>query len=272
MGALPATCIVISWDGHSRPLGSITIDAVPEFDIVLFDYSGKGQKPDNSALQYTLLSHKTECKGQIFAHVADYFKNSSKSYDYVSLLDDDIEISVSGLNSLLHIAATENFDVFAPALSRDSYYSHKLFLVQPGRVWHSVAWIEVMMPFYRYALFRAASVHFANSISSYGIDQFAFAMVQRTSGMTHVAVIDAVVARHARAITSQRKIYSNGMTAAEERQHIRRATMRTLAREHPALVGTPWYYRTFAPLNGPLRFWGIYLSWPFHALKSMFRQ
>ncbi len=271
MSTPPATCIVISWDGRTRPFSQITIDAQPQFEILLFDYSGACEASPDTALPYTLLSHTTECKGQIFALVADHLENSHHSYEYISLIDDDIEISISGLNTLLEIAVRENFDAFAPALSRDSCYSHKQFLAQPGRVWHGVAWVEVMMPFYRYTLFKAASVHFASSISSYGIDQFAFAMVQHITGMNHVAVIDAVVARHARAITSHRKIYSNGMTAAEERQHIRRTSMQTIANQYPALLGTPWYYHTFAPLNGPLRFWGIYLGWPFHLLKRMFQ-
>lgn len=270
MKAKPLTLIVISWDGHSQPFSHLTIDAEPQFQLLLFDYSGTRKSCANAPLPCSLLSQQTECKGQIFVHIASYLNHFNTTYDYIALIDDDVEISVSGFNTLLEIAEQEKFDSFAPALSGDSYHSHKQFLQQPHRVWHAVPWVEVMMPFYRYELFLAAVPHFAGSISSYGIDQFVFAMMQHVTGMNHVAVIDAVIARHKRAITSHNKIYFNGMTAAAERRHIRKACMNSIARDHPNSVGSDWYYQTFAPLNGPVRFWGPYLLWPFYKLKRMF--
>ena len=43
-------------------------------------------------------------------------------------MDDDQAISVSSLNKLLEIATENEFDVFQPAVSPDSYYSHAMFL------------------------------------------------------------------------------------------------------------------------------------------------
>ena len=265
-----SACILISWNGRAQPFECLAIDAVPEFELVLFDYSGTVAAMPASSLPCTLISKRTECKGQIFSAFANHLAKREVQFAYVALIDDDIQISIATINRLLSIAKAENFDVFAPSLSHSSFYSHKQFLQQPSVDWHSVPWIEVMMPFYKQALFMAARAYFENSISSYGIDQFAFAMLQQLTGMQHVAVIDAVVVTHGRAISSDKTTFSNGLTAHQERRAMRRRCMQVIACDHPELLGSAWYYKTFAPLNGPLRFWTAYLAWPWHKVRRRF--
>jgi hypothetical protein len=118
-----------------------------------------------------------------------------------------------------------------------------------------VGFVEVMMPIYAVPLFRAAAPFFRHSISSYGIDQFVFPMLQKVTGAGDAAIIDAVTARHARPITSDKRRFSNGLTASEERIRLRSVCIDWLRREHPALVGSKWYHDVFAPWNGPARFW-----------------
>ncbi len=112
-----------------------------------------------------------------------------------------------------------------------------------------------MMPIYAADLFRAATPLFRHSISSYGIDQFVFPMLQKVLGAGDAAILDAIVARHGRAITSDSRVYSNGLTAAAERIRLRRLCIDWLRAEHPALVGTRWFFDIFAPWDGPARFW-----------------
>jgi hypothetical protein len=81
---------------------------------------------------------------------------------------------------------------------------------------HYVPWVEIMMPFYRLSLLEAVAPFYPYSISSYGIDRHAMPLMQAVLKMTKTAVIDAVIASHIRPITSQHKIYSNGMTAEQE--------------------------------------------------------
>lgn len=267
--------ILFSWDGKSAPLASLARDAEPEFEIMLFDYSGTASCSGHDDGAH-LISRKTECKGQIFAALHDHLRQHDTVYEYVALFDDDIEVSVSTLNAALSLARARQLDSFALSLTPCSYFSHKRFVSRPGGGVRDVPWVEVMMPFYRQSLFMAGGSFFANSISSYGIDQFVMPLLQKTNAASRIAILDAHCARHGRPVTSDSCIFSNGRTAHEERIVLRRQCLRAIARDHPQLLATLWYYRTFAPMNGPARFWPLYLGLPWHAthrlVSSVFRR
>jgi len=257
--------LVYTWDGKASALGPITNDTDPDFDILLFDYSGEAMGPEG----VNLLSVKTQCKGEIFREVHGWLAPLASQYDYVGLFDDDIETRWSDLNRLLQIGRKHRLDAFAPALSHDSYFSHRQFLQKAGSDIRPIDWIEVMMPFYRTELFMAAAPYYANTISSYGLDQFAMVAVQKLYGFNRVAIIDAVVARHRRPITSDNDTFSNGLNAHQERRIVRRKAMAHVAAERPDLLGSRWYFRTFAPWDGPVRFLPLRLAAPWLWLRAL---
>ena len=257
--------VVYAWDGKSTPLGPVTADEAPQFDVLVFDYSGGAAAPAGMAL----LSVKTQCKGEIYREVHRWLEASPGRYDYVALIDDDIELSWSGINRMLEIARARGLDSFSATLTHDSYHAHARFLQRPGGEVRPVKWVEVMMPFYRTALFMAGAAYYAHSISSYGLDQFVLPTLQKLTGHEAVAVIDAVAVRHMRPITSDDKVFSNGLTAHQERVRQRRQAMAQIAAERPDLVGSRWYLQTFAPWNGPGRFWPLRLLAPWLWLRAL---
>jgi hypothetical protein len=263
------TLILISWDGRSQPLAHIEPDATPDFDIMLFDYSGGSNAPSAALPVRHQLSQKTECKGQIFSAFHAFLAASPESYDYVALIDDDIAVSVSSLNGAIALAAAAALDSFSLSLTPDSFVNHRRFVQQPGGTMRRVPWVEVMMPFFRRALFLAAGPYFERSISSYGIDQFVMPMVCKTTGMDRVAVIDAFAAGHHRPVTSDGRIYSNGLTAHQERVVLRKRCLEAVKLNWPDLRRTAWFYQTFAPFNGPARFWLTSLWWPVHMVQRL---
>jgi hypothetical protein len=263
------TLVLVSWDGQSTPLAHIDPDVAPAFDIMLFDYSGGGAKPAAALPILDYLSQKTECKGQIFEAFAAHLQNSDAGYDYVALIDDDIALRVSSLNGAIALADAEGLDSFSLSLTPDSFVNHARFVTQPGSAMRDMAWVEVMMPFYRLELFLAAAPYFAGSVSSYGLDQFVMPMVCKATGMDCVALIDAFSAGHHRPVTSDGRVYSNGLTAHQERAVLRRRCLADIKSKWPERLGTAWYYRTFAPLNGPAQFWLLYLGWPLHVVQRL---
>jgi uncharacterized membrane protein len=262
--------VVVSWDGVSQRLAHFDQDDAAAFDIILFDYSGKHQAPDNRNQFRDIISVKTECKGQIYAEVARYLRAKAVHCSYIGLFDDDISVRVSDINLALRIAVEQSLDSFALTLTPDSVVNHKRFIQQPGPDVRPVAWVEVMMPFYRLALFDAGHDFYQGSVSSYGIDQFVMPLVQKVTGMGRVAVIDRIAASHLRPMTSDQRVFSNGLTAHQERGQLRRKCLDVIASKYPYLQGTAWYYRTFAPLNGPLAFLRLYLLFPFHLALRVF--
>ncbi|OWQ49047.1 hypothetical protein CDL60_04030 [Roseateles noduli] len=259
--AIRRPVVLVSWDGTSLPLSLVHLDAVPEFDWVLFDYTGR-QAPGARTLRgqtTTVLAAKTECKGEIYKHLADHLAATAGDAttgtgpwpEYVSLIDDDILLSVSQINTALHLGRTERLDVFSPSLSHDSPYSHQWMRHQPNRIYREHDWVEVMMPFYRGDLFMAARPHYQDNISSWGLDRFLIPTLQQLRGQTRTALLDAVMASHRRPVTSGEKVYRNGRTAWQERQILRQASLDLIAREAPQLLDSPWYHRSFVQRETP---------------------
>lgn len=248
--------VLVSWDGVCVPLALVELDATPAFDLLLFDYSGRSANgpATHRGLNVHLLSEATECKGDIYNAVARHLSTTTALPEFVGLIDDDVLLSVSGINRLLHVARSLALDVFSPALSHDSVFSHRWMLHRSHVLSHQAPWIEVMMPFYRGELFARAAVDFSGNISSYGIDQFAIPVWQHLTGATNAAVVDAVIASHRRPISSRDRRFRNGLTAMEEYARIRERCAQRLKDERPDLLSADWYRRLFIDKR-PLHRW-----------------
>lgn len=239
--------VLVSWDGSAEPWAMLQLDASPQFDWLLFDFSGR-QSPglrEFRGQSAQVLSQATECKGEIYQALAAYLSQHDLTPEYVSLIDDDILISVSAINCALHVARCTGLDVFSPTLSHDSRYSHRWMLTQSSRLLRPVDWVEVMMPFYRGSLFRAGGPHYEGNVSSWGIDRYLMPTLQQLLGMTQAALLDGVVASHRRPVTSGQKVYRNGRTAREEGAMLKQHCQALVAERMPNLVGTDWYRSIF---------------------------
>ena len=244
---LPRSLVLVSWDGSAEPWGMLHLDAPPQFDWVLFDFSGR-HPPGIHALRdqrVQVLSQQTECKGEIFQALAHYLGQHDLTPEYVALIDDDVLISVSAINQALHVARCTELDVFSPTLSHDSSYSHRWMLTQSNNLLRPVDWVEVMMPFYRGVLFRAGEPHYARNVSSWGIDRYLMPTLQQLLGMTRTALLDGVVASHRRPVTSGQKVYRNGRTAREEGDLLKQRCEALVAERMPGLLRSDWYRNIF---------------------------
>jgi hypothetical protein len=264
----PRPLVLISWDGKSQPLACLDCDAEPAFDILLFDYSGSDAAAVTPIPVKEILRGRTECKGQIFSAFLDYLRGND-DHDYVALIDDDISVAVSALNGAIAIAGEHSLDSFSLSLAPDSHINHRQFVQRPASTLRWTPWVEVMMPFYRRALFMAAGHFYRNSTSSYGLDQFAIPLIGKLSGMSRVAIIDAYAAGHYRPVTSDACTFSNGLTAKQERVIVWHDCLKIVRMQHPELLATRWFYRTFAPLDGPARFWTLYFGWPWQIMRRL---
>lgn len=247
--------ILVSWDGTAEPLAMIDLDAPAQFDWLLFDFSGR-QTPGVQTLRgqtLQVLARATECKGEIYQALAEHLAQQDLTPEYVALLDDDIIIRVSDLNHALHLGRCGGLDVFSPTLSHDSIYTHRWTLRQPNRLFREVDWVEVMMPFYRGALFRAGRPHFVGNTSSWGIDKYLMPTLQQLLGLTRTALLDAVMASHRRPVTSGQKTYRNGRTAGEESALLKALCQRLIAEQQPSLQTSGWYRRIFVQRHARTR-------------------
>lgn len=266
--------VVITWDGKCQPFGLVRFDAAPDFELVALCYNGE---PESRPEGVRLLAHKTEFKGHTFTVLIEKLREveaeiAPDEIGYVAFVDDDIEIAISGINTMLADARAHGYGLFSASLTPDSPHSHARFISRPGSHKRVLEWVEVMAPFMRWEILRAAAPVIKGNISSYGIDQFVMPMLQKLLGLPHAVLYDSVAMRHTRAITSGARAYSNGLTAAQERVLQRRRCLNHVRAVRPDLVGSAWWFSWAAPWNAPLRFLAPRLWQPLAMLRSGLRR
>lgn len=229
--------VVITWDGKSKPLDHILVDASPNFDILVFDHSAKMQHVEVAGLSnLRLLSKSTENKGQVFAEVYKYlYEEQTSKYNYIGVLDDDLFVSISDLNKLLFIANLEKLDVFQPSITQDSYHDHQRFIHKPGVQLVETNWVEIMCPFYKEELFKAIYPYCKHTISGQGIDIYLIPCLQEIYQLKKTAVVHSIQIKHCRPIQSGNKIYSNGKNNLQEIETIRQACLELVAKTKPGV-------------------------------------
>jgi hypothetical protein len=232
--------VVVTWDGKSKPLNHILVDAIPEFDILVFDHSAKCTSVEVKGLpNLKLLSKATENKGQIFDELYKYlYVQHSSNYNYIGVFDDDLYSSISDINKLLFIGDLEALDVFQPSITQDSYHDHQKFIHKPGFQTIEDSWVEIMCPFYKEELFKAASPYYKYTISGQGIDIYLMPCLQQILNLKKTAVVHGVQIKHCRPIQSGNRIYSNGKTNLEEIEVIRLKSIELVQQTKPGIFDT----------------------------------
>jgi hypothetical protein len=226
--------VVISWNGVDEPLAFIDFDATPNFTILLFNYSDHKNIPEltNEKFFHGYIHQKTEFKGALLAALAGYL--SDLAYRYVGILDDDQEISISGLNLLLQEATSLNADLFQASIHHESYYSHTCFLQKQNHSSEKVDWVEIMAPFLKKELFEAGRPFYQQNISSYGIDLYLFPYLQKKLGMSNTYLIHKVALKHNKPVTDGSKRFSNGLDARQEGELLREQLLNLIQEENIA--------------------------------------
>lgn len=238
--------VIFAWNGNTIPFQHINWDAIPIFDVILFNYSGNDLQPllPGNCKFDKLLNIKTEFKGSLINEVYKHFSNNT-SINYVGFIDDDLAISISGINLLFEIAHNEHFDAFQPATTKESFISHPFTIQQPNKVFELVDWVEIMCPFYRKELFDATAEFYALCISSYGIDNYAIPYFQKILGLNKTSVIHAVPVTHLKPVTDGDKVFSNGLTARQEGEIIRSEVLRRIIKDHLHLFDISFLKRVY---------------------------
>lgn len=207
--------VTVTWDGLSPALSHIFLDVPPQFEILLFDNTGKADKGLFAHLPIThFISQKTECKGDIMEHIFYYFQNSTVNpagnFKYIGVIDDDVYFSISDLNKLIFLATLEELDVFQASLSHDGVNSHRQFVHKPGVIIQPTWWVEIMAPFYDMEIFMTAGPYCKHSISGQGIDVYLIPTLQRILQKNNTAVIHAVQMKHRRPFRTDFRRFVNG--------------------------------------------------------------
>lgn len=231
MFAEPRDMVVVAWNGADEALAFIDFDADPNFDLILFNYSGNNLVPEPGVGKKFVqcFSIQTEFKGELLFQLSNLI--ADREYRYVGILDDDQQISVAGINQLLHEAAELKADLFQPSITHDSFYSHGVFLQKKGQPAEPVRWVEIMAPFLRKPLFEAGRPFYKENISSYGVDLYLFPYLLKKLGFSKTYLMHSVAIKHNKQVTDGVKRFSNGLDARQEGEVLRKKILQKIEEE-----------------------------------------
>lgn len=233
--------VLISWDGQEPPARHVQLDAPAQFELLLFDYSGKAERPrlvsSGWPEHWGWLSEATACKGEILSMLVARLANRLQQCHYIGLIDDDIVISISQINQALRRGSKLGSVCFSPTLAPGKHAWVPHMVSQGKAAWRIVPWVEMKMSFVRRDLFMATAPFYPLSISSYGIDYFVhpyFARALKCPGDFHV--FDDIAVVNCREDRSGSRTFANGMTAVEEGERLGRICLQHLLRERRDLL------------------------------------
>lgn len=118
-------------------------------------------------------------------------------YDYIALIDDDIDINATGLTQLFAIGRAEGFMIFQPSLTWNSYFTYAGTIRNPLLQFRCVNYIEMMAPFFAASALKQVAQLFDYGWES-GIDLVWGSALPPED--RRFAIIDAVPIRHTRPV------------------------------------------------------------------------
>jgi hypothetical protein len=139
-----------------------------------------------------------------FHSLLKQFPHLLSPYQYVALLDDDIQFQPGDLTRLFKTVQSHGWEMAQASLSPESYCSYQLFFTA-GSGWRSVNGVEVMMPLFSQRILNVVQQIIGESVSGWGFDT-ALAVEARRQGW-QAAVVDDVIAQHVKAINADTGSY-----------------------------------------------------------------
>ena len=170
------------------------------FDLLLniFDTSGSIDQ-DLAAPSFGVAEYITSQAGTKCTAVSTMLRKIPRilyGYDYVALLDDDVELNVETISSMFSRMRNDRLSLAQPTLDRHSQGWWPALRAEnlPHQACRISA-VEIMMPFLSSEALRVGGDAFDFSVSGYGADLL-LAYLLRTRGHTRFAVYRDIQAHH----------------------------------------------------------------------------
>ena len=153
-----------------------------------------------------------------------------EQYDYVALIDDDIDTDAASISAIFDIGRDEGFSIFQPGLTWNSHFTYAGHMRNPLFRFRRVNYIEMMAPFFTRDALRCVAPLFEYGWES-GFDLVwgsALPAEQR-----QFAIIDAIPVHHTRPVGIQKE--ANGFINRNYESDIM-ASLNHFAMKWPSLV------------------------------------
>jgi hypothetical protein len=121
-----------------------------------------------------------------------------KEYDYICFPDDDLYTTSDNLNLYFDIVHELQPLLSQPALTSDSFFSHKNLLQVPNTKYRKTNFVEVMIPCFRKDFLFKARHTFAENVSGWGLDYLWSSMINHQT--EDMIIVDQTPVKHTRPV------------------------------------------------------------------------
>ena len=139
-------------------------------------------------------------------------KEIYSKYEYIGIIDDDMETTPEKVSEVFTMAKKHNFDLCQPTLTHDSYSSHRQTLTHSGSDFRISNAVEIMCPFFSSRALDAVIDDFDTSPfgQGYGLEYSFQHHLESKTGKTKfggwVAFIDKITMRHTKPVVSRMEV------------------------------------------------------------------
>lgn len=180
----------------------LTPDGERNFDLII-DYYGNDLGRYAADCEYYF-----EAKGPKWSRVSSLLMEQQEivsRYEAVWIPDDDLSVNCTQVNRMFQIFRDYKLDLGQPALTSDSFFSHKITIQQPRTILRMTNFVEIMAPIFSREALEICRPTFDANYTGWGLD---FVWPQLLKGRK-VGIIDATPVRHTRPVGGG-EIYKNG--------------------------------------------------------------
>jgi hypothetical protein len=184
--------VIVRAGRHSRHPEWTPRPGEQTFDLLVAAYEERPNAPD----EWSVLVPGSKVTG--YFRLLTTFPELLERYDYIALFDDDLVTTAADLDRLFEIGRRHDLDLFQPALTWDSYFSHAALLQnRGGYLLRFTNFVEMMCP-----VFSAAYLARALPVFGLGYETGIDLVWSRFGDAPHfrVAVVDAVAVTHTRPV------------------------------------------------------------------------
>jgi hypothetical protein len=209
-------CIILTINNTIGEIEKLLSIKERNFDLIVIDYCAKAG--ESIANKYDVdLVYETN-GGFKFNNIKKLIeeKDLLEKYDYFWFPDWDIEIDTNSVNDLFTLTEKHNFYLSQPSLSWDSHASWLKTYHTPESEARVTGFVEIMCPLFEVSFLKEILWTFDINYSGWGLD-FLWPSI---GDKMKIGIIDKVIIKHTRPVSSHDWVLPNNKTAHEEMNEI----------------------------------------------------
>ena len=206
-------------------------DVKPDFRFFSHSYLGDKSKEFAFESDHHVDLNPTSGYGHTLVQLCKFVTEHLQDVEMITIANGDVVYKFSEVNAMFHYADRLSLNWFQPALSRDSYHSHKFTLVRPGRLSHPADYFcECIFFTVPRSIIEFIAKSELMTESGFGMDcyliPYAFEKI-KPKGVNIPMVIDLCPVGHLKPLGPHgTKVYASGLTAMEELVQMQHAIAR----------------------------------------------